>query len=206
MRATYNGYAIPVGEDEDMRNEFEAILESTLEEVASELGADDVVAVEEETVNAFNKLVGVIAKHYTKGVATVLGSKYEDVPEAVLDSARNSFNKVLGKGKQKDMTSDIGAFGKVKGYIERNINSIKESKESEEKKETMLSKFGKFIKTLFVKAINVLIATGKIVGKVAIVITTLIGKVAVFTVDEVRKAGVSIFVIAKDEYKQAIRG
>lgn len=185
---------------ESMRANRE-ILDEMLEEAASEL------SMNEEEFEDVKTVTNSICKRATSKIGKVLGADYNTVADDFIESAREGLSKyVLTKKKQKDVVEEIQAFSRVNTFIQEKKEYILSLGLNEEGELNLLGKLGKFIKTIIVKALNILMATGKIVGKVAIVIATLIAKVSIYTVIETGKAGKAVFTIAMNEYKEAILG
>lgn len=190
-------------EDDFMdENDFVEELEQAVEEAAKEAKEEE-VEMEEETFTCFQKISEFIVRFNSNKIKPILDAKYEDVPDVLVDSAKEAFNKYIKKNNQKDITKDINAFGKVNAWVNEKKDVIN-AKADNNVVLRMLVKLGSLLKAIFVKALNMMIATGKIIGKSAIVLGTLIAKATVFAVVEVCKAGKSVLVISKDEYKKAI--
>ena len=183
-------------EEEMATTEYKEVLKNELEDIAKSIAEEEVIS--EEEVSFFNKVVESISKRNTKAIATILNASYENVADVMLDSARNGLSKYMLKSKkQKDVTEEIHAFGKVNAWIEEKKASFDEFMETEH--ENKLVEFGKVLISLFVRALKLLVSASKIVGKTAIAITTLVAKVSVYTITETVKCGKGIFVIVKNE-------
>ena len=178
-------------------------MNKTIKEAVKEAVQDNTCTMNEEELGYFQKTVESIVKFSTHSINGILNADYNEVPDMLVNTAREAIQKFVSKGKGVDVTSNIAAFGKVRTFIDNMRNTIEVDLNEDP---TALQRFGAFIKAIIVKALKVLLATGKIVGKAAIVIGTLITKVVVFTVTETIEAGVAILTIAKNEYNDAILG
>lgn len=161
--------------------------------------------MEQSVFDSLKQTMEGVSNWGSSQVEQILEADYNDVCDRFMDIAGSIISKQMGKIRRpKDVMAKFEAYDRVCAYIEEKKAAIEEKSESSKVAE-MLMNFGAFFKSAIAKALKMIVATGKVVGKSAIIVSSLLAKVIVYTVKETFVAGKSVLLMAKEEYAQALR-